>query len=497
MRSGIARSLLSLGSFLALGCQPHAGTSTVPQGSRDCSETHSCAESFECCSGVCVDLTTSHDHCGACGSTCEFPHACSNGVCTRSACDSGFAGGLVSGEACADDARAGFSPSENPAGTWSYGWAASRSGEFQLLGRAVHDVDCGSDVWHVNPDGSPPSAHVYQNTSGEVAHCAGTTTVEPGWVIMHPGPSGEVAILRYTAFAPGSYRIDALFEGVSGHGGAPLSSTDSVILVDDEVVFSAGVNIPGWANSVTFTATTSLWPGTVVDLELGDGGNGWGYDGTRVEATITWVGAPTARCFRDRNCPEGFCVERECQIVTCDGINYATGPLDSPNGGAASSDPAGVRIGGAGAPNDYHPVLYAGGAYSTNRYVLTGRFAPAERGEFGVVFGAHAYGGFLLGSEFGRVDQVWLGEFAGSWNPAPRFRGPAYTMVAGQTYVLRVLAFDQEVRGKIYDAAESEPDWQVEGQFDRPPEGQQFGAYVYQSPDVVLTSLELCTLGPN
>ncbi|PVI04132.1 hypothetical protein DM02DRAFT_202211 [Periconia macrospinosa] len=40
------------------------------------------------CSNVCTDTTTSTAHCGACGNACLDGYLCTNGVCTRPACDS-------------------------------------------------------------------------------------------------------------------------------------------------------------------------------------------------------------------------------------------------------------------------------------------------------------------------------------------------------------------------------------------------------------------------
>jgi hypothetical protein len=56
------------------------------QGFADCDNDTS--------NGCEVNLKTSLDHCGACGSTCDFTNAgetCNNGVCVMGACDTGFA----------------------------------------------------------------------------------------------------------------------------------------------------------------------------------------------------------------------------------------------------------------------------------------------------------------------------------------------------------------------------------------------------------------------
>ncbi|KAH5332196.1 hypothetical protein HBI67_014620 [Parastagonospora nodorum] len=40
------------------------------------------------CNGSCQDVRTSNDHCGLCGNKCSAGKACTNGVCTSTACDS-------------------------------------------------------------------------------------------------------------------------------------------------------------------------------------------------------------------------------------------------------------------------------------------------------------------------------------------------------------------------------------------------------------------------
>ena len=53
-----------------------------------------CDSGLTPCAGNCVNLQTDSTNCGACGTTCTFPHAsatCDDGVCTLGACDAGFA----------------------------------------------------------------------------------------------------------------------------------------------------------------------------------------------------------------------------------------------------------------------------------------------------------------------------------------------------------------------------------------------------------------------
>jgi hypothetical protein len=72
LRRGIALSSLGLMMGLLALAAPSCG-STVVIGD--------CAGDLEDCDGVCVDLQTHPDHCGACGNPCPPGGVCSGGLC--------------------------------------------------------------------------------------------------------------------------------------------------------------------------------------------------------------------------------------------------------------------------------------------------------------------------------------------------------------------------------------------------------------------------------
>ncbi|KAF1950981.1 hypothetical protein CC80DRAFT_539331 [Byssothecium circinans] len=57
---------------------PPTSTPTNPCGGRG----------VKLCSGICTDTKTDVEHCGSCDNVCKPGHYCTNGVCTRPACDS-------------------------------------------------------------------------------------------------------------------------------------------------------------------------------------------------------------------------------------------------------------------------------------------------------------------------------------------------------------------------------------------------------------------------
>ncbi len=66
----------------------------VPPDLGSCGSGPACSAGTSCCSGACVDLMTSADHCGACGTRCVLAEAtavCASARCAVSACTAGHA----------------------------------------------------------------------------------------------------------------------------------------------------------------------------------------------------------------------------------------------------------------------------------------------------------------------------------------------------------------------------------------------------------------------
>ena len=94
-----------------------------------------------------------------------------------------------------------FENSTNPNGAWSYGWV--NGSNFQLYSHAVTNGTISKD-WQgdVNSDGTPL---IWKNF-GPPAYGAGT-----GQVSLHPGPSGQASVARWTA--PGTISSPVTVQG--------------------------------------------------------------------------------------------------------------------------------------------------------------------------------------------------------------------------------------------------------------------------------------------
>src|SRR5262245_21962706 len=96
-----------------------------------------------------------------------------------------------------------FSPNNNPIGVWSYGYSPSLAGPYILY--TEHGVGTypnpngtptGLDYWAQNIGLHNPA--VVHNSTSNTVLIGGTATYQPGQLGFHPGPGGQVSIIRFT-----------------------------------------------------------------------------------------------------------------------------------------------------------------------------------------------------------------------------------------------------------------------------------------------------------
>ena len=180
---------------------------------------------------------------------------------------------------------ADFSLSGNPNGRWSYGYSQTLGGP--LIPHATSGSNSGLDFWNTDISiGLPWVAH---NSTALPMNWAGTTTVAPGALSLHPGPNGQVAILRFTAPSTGQYAINGAFFGQDYIG---PTTTDVHLLLNGSSIFDGVVS--DFGTSQPFNITTALTAGSRLDFAVGFGSNQtYLYDSTGLAATITQVPEPT------------------------------------------------------------------------------------------------------------------------------------------------------------------------------------------------------------
>ncbi len=165
------------------------------------------------CGGLCVDTAVDPQHCGACGAVCPLDQPyCDDGVCS---------------EIGRFDALADFRDATNPNGVWSYGWAPTPTGPFELYQvllppsetAFMPDLYTGTGIW--------------RNTSST----EDLYGVPPLSLAMNPGVirPALVSVVRWTAPRAATCDVDGRFLDVVGmSAGMP-----GLVVVDGAIVFTA------------------------------------------------------------------------------------------------------------------------------------------------------------------------------------------------------------------------------------------------------------------
>lgn len=176
-----------------------------------------------------------------------------------------------------------FSAAQNPNGAWSYGWTASRGSTFNLVTTQGQATASGLLIGWLPYPGivSPAYAVTDWNAPSEF--------VPQGTLNLHPGPSGQNSVVRWTAPSSGAYPIQGWFRG--NNFGGP-TSTDVAILHGAVEIFTGAIN--SYNVPLNFSLGEQTNAGETIDFSVGTGGNGYGSDATGISATIFRTAAPSA-----------------------------------------------------------------------------------------------------------------------------------------------------------------------------------------------------------
>ena len=175
-----------------------------------------------------------------------------------------------------------FSAVSNPNGAWSYGWSASRGSGFNL--DTVATTVSGIDVWNYSSTQVEPD--VFHNGTSDTIAPGGTNPIPPGGLAFHPGPSGQNAVVRWTAPSTGSYVIEATF---TGRDSARGTTTDVAVLSNGAELWSGEVT--GYLATQSYPASRlNLNAGDTVDFTVGFGIDlNYSYDSTGLSADISQI----------------------------------------------------------------------------------------------------------------------------------------------------------------------------------------------------------------
>lgn len=186
-----------------------------------------------------------------------------------------------------------FDAHVNPNGVWSYGWSTSRGAAFQL--DPVSFTSCVQSSGWTTYGGNPTVIRNFDTTTT----CCATWSLPPGRILMHPGGSGENAVVRWTAPASGMYLVSAEWFGIDRNG----TTSDAAVLVRGLEAFSHDVT--GFHCGTPCLSTVCgggvSWQGAVycsvgdpIDFTVGYGPNqNYGSDATAFDATLQPLFVPT------------------------------------------------------------------------------------------------------------------------------------------------------------------------------------------------------------
>ena len=179
------------------------------------------------------------------------------------------------------DVAADFSTNSNPNGVWSYGYATTLGGSLILYTDTSYSTTSVIGWWHDISLGAP--GLFYNTTDHATTTGDGTPNLAPHQACFHPGPNNEYSIYRFTAPAAGNYQLQAAFVGADIVG----TSADVHVLVNNSSIFNSLVNGFGPGTGPSFNTNLVLQANDRIDFEVGYGGNGFYYDSTGIQVTLT------------------------------------------------------------------------------------------------------------------------------------------------------------------------------------------------------------------
>ena len=165
------------------------------------------------------------------------------------------------------DFSADFSSSSNPATGWSYGSTATIGGSFTLLTNTATFATV-VDAW--TPAGTTWPTVALNTSNAAVAFGAGNAVIlAAGQGLLHPGPTGAFADVRYTASTAFSGNLNVTFAGIDLVG----TTTDVHILRNGISLGSSLVNGYGPTATYSYSGLVTLGSGDYLDFLVGWGSN--------------------------------------------------------------------------------------------------------------------------------------------------------------------------------------------------------------------------------
>jgi len=221
----------------------------------------------------------------------------------------------------------------NPNGAWSYGWEATRSGTFTLLGNEA--INNGMPTFFISSVSLGPQ--VFYNPTPSAIRISSSQSVPPLTVVLSPDSSGNAGVLRWTAPAAGSYLVQGDFlptDSATNPVWITLttgSSSSTLFTNNLGVRTSNGIPIPAAA---PFQFVRQFSAGDTLDFVAGLGPSGGSQ--TRVNVTITAsMPAMTTATFAQGG-------DYILRLIAFDGQLYGYGDIHESVVAACDTPPSGI-----------------------------------------------------------------------------------------------------------------------------------------------------------
>lgn len=184
---------------------------------------------------------------------------------------------------------------DNPSlnGPWRYGWKSGVTGAFTIFDQATSgSADGLNDYgWRSSAIGTDPN--ISYNPNEVTYNPSGPTITEAHELTLHPGPSNQMATLRFTAPAGGEYTFAGTLSGNSYANGGANQTTTTAYLVQNTATFYTQA-VTGYNSSYSFNEVRTLAAGDTVDVVVDWGYNSnYGADATGLFMTVTAVPEPS------------------------------------------------------------------------------------------------------------------------------------------------------------------------------------------------------------
>jgi hypothetical protein len=181
----------------------------------------------------------------------------------------------------------------NPNGVWTYGYIDAtgfHTSTVHLTNKIFEFTVNGIDGWTDNNPGSPYNNNDYytpvvaMNLGAPVI--VGSHDLPTNMLILHPGPTGQEAVVQWTAPKTDYYDISSVFEGLNTTG----TTTNVSVLANGQNIYTGYVD--GYQAMDGFgTAGAYLHAGDTIAFAVGDQG-AFGFDTTGLQATISTSAIP-------------------------------------------------------------------------------------------------------------------------------------------------------------------------------------------------------------